>query len=55
MKKIVTLGAIAVLSAGFMFADEPAADVSITEFKGNAKVTWGMDLDAGKTGFKNTE
>jgi len=55
MKKIVTLGAIAVLSAGFMFADEPAADVSITEFKGDAKVTWGMDLDAGKTGFKNTE
>ncbi len=55
MKKIVTLGAIAVLSAGFMFADEPAADLSITEFKGDAKVTWGMDLDAGKTGFKNTE
>ena len=53
MKKIVTLGAIAVLSAGFMFADEPAADVSITEFNGNAKVTWGFDLDAGKTGFEN--
>ena len=54
MKKIVTLGAIAVLAAGFMFADEPAADVSVTEFSGNAKVTWGMDLDAGKTGFNNT-
>ena len=55
MKKIVTMGAIAVLAAGFIFADEPAADVSVTEFKGEAKVTWGMDLDAGKTGFKNTE
>ena len=55
MKKIVTLGAIAVLAAGFIFADEPVADVSVTEFKGEAKVTWGMDLDAGKTGFKNTE
>ena len=55
MKKIVTLGAIAVLAAGFIFADEPAADVSVTEFKGEAKVTWGMDLDAMKTGFKNTE
>ena len=54
MKKIVTLGAIAVLAAGFIFADEPAADVSITEFTGNAKVTWGVDLDAMKTGFKNT-
>ena len=54
MKKIVTLGAIAVLAAGFIFADEPAADVSVTEFKGEAKVTWGMDLDAMKTGFKNT-
>ncbi len=54
MKKIVTMGAIAVLAAGFIFADEPAADVSVTEFKGDAKVTWGMDLDAMKTGFKNT-
>ena len=49
------MGAIAVLAAGFIFADEPAADVSVTEFKGEAKVTWGMDLDAMKTGFKNTE
>ena len=48
------MGAIAVLAAGFIFADEPAADVSVTEFKGEAKVTWGMDLDAMKTGFKNT-
>jgi len=55
MKKIVTLAAIAALSCGMIFAAEPAANVSITDFTGNAKVEWGVDLDAGKTGFKNEE
>ena len=55
MKKIVTLAAIAALAGGMIFADEPVADVSVAEFKGDASVSWGVDLDAGKTGFKNEE
>lgn len=55
MKKIVTLAAIAALAGGLIFADEPVADVSVAEFKGDASVKWGVDLDAGKTGFKNEE
>jgi hypothetical protein len=54
MKKIVTIGAIAVLAAGFMFADEPAIDMKIAEFNGEAGVKWGVDLDAGQHGFENT-
>ena len=52
MKKIVALGAIAALAGGMIFA-EPVFEPSVT-LSGEAKVQWGMDLDAGKTGFKNT-
>ena len=38
---------------GSVFAAEPVADVNIAEFSGNASVQWGVDLDAGTTGFKN--
>ena len=55
MKKIVTLAAIAALGCGLVFADEPVANVNIAEFTGNATAEWGVDLDAQKTGFKNTE
>ena len=55
MKKIVTLAAIAALAGGMIFADEPVADVKVVNFTGNASVEWGVDLDAGKTGFKNSE
>ena len=55
MKKIVTLAAIAALAGGMIFADEPVADVKVVKFEGNASVEWGVDLDAGKTGFKNSE
>ena len=55
MKKIVTLAAIAALGCGLVFADGPVANLDIAEFSGNAKVEWGVDLDAGKTGFKNAE
>ena len=54
MKKIVTLAAIAAMSMGMVFAD-PVANLNIAEFSGNAKVEWGVDLDAGKTGFLNAE
>ena len=52
MKKIVALGAIAALAGGMIFA-EPVFEPSVT-LSGEAKVEWGMDLDAGKTGFKNS-
>ena len=52
MKKIVALGAIAALAGGMIFA-EPVFEPSVT-LSGEAKVQWGMDLDAGKTGFKNS-
>ena len=52
MKKIVALGAIAALAGGMIFA-EPVFEPSVT-LSGDAKVEWGMDLDAGKTGFKNS-
>ena len=55
MKKIVALGAIAALACGMVFADEPAIDIKIAEFSGNAEVKWGMDLDAGQHGFTNSE
>jgi len=54
MKKIVALGAIAALAGGMIFADEPAIDMKIAEFNGNATVKWGMDLDAGQHGFENS-
>ena len=48
MKKFLMLALV-----GSVFAAEPVADVNIAEFSGNASVQWGVDLDAGKTGFKN--
>jgi len=54
MKKIVALGAIAALACGMAFADEPAIDIKVAEFSGNAQVKWGVDLDAGQHGFDNS-
>ena len=54
MKKIVAMGAAVALAAS-MFAAEPVANPQVLEFNGNASVEWGVDLDAGKTGFKNTQ
>ena len=51
MKKIVSIVA-ALAMATAMFAD-PEAVSSIAKFDGDASVTWGVDLDSGKTGFKN--
>ena len=57
MKKIIAITAMAAMVAAAAMADEPAVDLSIAEFKGDASVTWGVDLDAdattGRTGFKN--
>lgn len=52
-KALVILMALSMVFAAF--ADEPAVKNEIAEFTGNASVTWGVDLDAGKTGFKNAE
>ena len=52
MKKALSVFLMLAL-VGSVFAAEPVADVNITEFKGNASVQWGVDLDTGKTGFKN--
>ena len=51
MKKIVSIVA-ALAMATAMFAD-PVANVAVVEFTGNAKVTWGVNLDDNKTGFQN--
>ena len=53
MKKIIAMGAAVALAAS-MFAAEPAANVSVAEFNGNATVKWGVNLDTKKTGFENT-
>lgn len=54
MKKALVI--LMALSMVFVaFADEPAVKNEIASFTGNASVTWGVDLDAGKTGFKNAE
>ena len=55
MKKIVALVAIASLACGMIFADELAVANEVVDFKGEAKVSWGLDLDAGQHGFKNSE
>ena len=55
MKKIVGIVAAASLVAGLAFADGPTANLNVAEFTGNAQVQWGVDLDAGQTGFKNSE
>ena len=46
---------MAAAAAALSFAAEPEADLKIAEFSGNASVTWGVDLDTGKTGFKNDD
>ena len=52
MKKALVL--LLALSMVFgVFAAEPVANVNVSEFKGEAAVQWGVDLDSGKTGFKN--
>ena len=52
MKKALVL--LLALSMVFgAFADEPVANVNVSEFKGEASVTWGVDLDESRTGFKN--
>jgi len=50
-KALVILLALSMVFA--VFADEPAAKNEVAEFTGNASVTWGVNLDTGKTGFKN--
>ena len=54
MKKIVGIVAAASLVAGMAFAD-PTVNINFAEFTGSASVEWGVDLDAGQTGFKNQE
>ena len=52
MKKALVL--LLALSMVFgAFADEPVANVNVSEFSGEASVTWGVDLDTERTGFKN--
>jgi len=55
MKKIVALAAIASLACGMIFADDLAVANEVVDFKGEAKVSWGLDLDAGQHGFANSE
>jgi len=52
-KALVILLALSMVFAAF--ADDPAAKNEVAEFTGNASVTWGVDLDTGKTGFTNSE
>ena len=53
MKKALVL--LLTLSMVFsVFAAEPVANVNVSEFKGEASVTWGIDLDTEKTGFSNS-
>ncbi len=52
MKKILGI-VLAMAMVASVFAAEPVANLSVTEFTGNASVTWGVDLDASKTGFEN--
>ena len=54
MKKALSVSVFLMLAlVGSVFAAEPVADVNVAEFSGNASVQWGVDLDSGKTGFKN--
>ena len=53
MKKIVALVAIAAIAGGMIFA-QPVFEPEVT-LDGNATVKWGVDLDAGQTGFTNEE
>jgi len=51
-KALVILMALSMVFAAF--ADEPAVKNEVVEFKGDASVTWGVNLDSGKTGFTNS-
>ena len=53
MKKIVALVAIAAIAGGMIFA-QPVFEPEVT-LDGHATVKWGVDLDAGQTGFTNEE
>lgn len=53
MKKALSVFLMLAL-VGSVFAAEPVADVNIAEFKGDASVQWGVDIDSGRTGFKNS-
>ena len=53
MKKALSVFLMLAL-VGSVFAAEPVADVNIAEFKGDASVQWGVNLDTGETGFKNS-
>lgn len=53
MKKALGVFLMTAMAFG-AFAEEPVADVNIAEFSGNAAVQWGVDLDSGTTGFKNS-
>jgi len=50
-KALVVLLALALV--GGAFADAPVANVEVADFSGSATVTWGVNLDTSKTGFKN--
>ena len=52
-KALVILMALSMVFAAF--ADEPTVKNEIASFEGNATVDWGVNLDSGKTGFKNSE
>ncbi len=52
MKKILGI-VLAMAMVASVFAAEPVANLSVTEFTGNASVTWGVNLDTNKTGFTN--
>ncbi len=54
MKKAVLLIAALVVVSSMVFAAEPVAELKITDFSGNAKVTWGVDLGTGVSAFANT-
>lgn len=53
MKKALSVFLMLAL-VGSVFAAEPVADVNIAEFKGDASVQWGVNIDTGETGFKNS-
>ncbi len=54
MKKFLAIMAAAALITS-VFAAEPAANVGVAKFTGEASVTWELNLDTNKTGFKNVD
>lgn len=53
MKKALVI-LLALAMVGVAFADEPAAELKLVEFSGNAALLFGADLDTGSTAFSNT-